>query len=203
MQERRRITVRAAMAPAVCAAVVFLLVAAVPCGAAQVQQQQQAAIEEACLKASTAHAGVSYDHCVSSLSSDARARRAGAAGAGDMLALAGAAAPMAAEHASATEARMEALGEVEESPHARARLHHCLDLYDAAADLLRDALDNLRARVYGKAKQQLAAALGASESCEDVWKGEERVPVASHDREYGRMAVLALGLTTGAMSPIN
>ncbi|CAN6223453.1 unnamed protein product [Urochloa humidicola] len=201
MQERRRITVRAAMAPAVCAAVVLLLIAAMPCSAAQVQQQQKAAIEEACLKASTAHAGVSYDHCVSSLSSDARARRD--AGAGDMLALAAAAARMAAEHASATEARMEALGEVEESPHARARLHHCLDLYDAAADLLRDALDNLRARVYGKAKQQLAAALGASESCEDVWKGEERVPVASHDREYGRMAVLALGLTTGAMSPIN
>ncbi|CAN6192108.1 unnamed protein product [Urochloa humidicola] len=201
MQERRRMSSTAvtAMAP-LCVAMVLLLIAAVPCSAAHVQQQ--AAIEEACRKASMAHAGVSYDHCVSSLSSDARVRRDGGAS-GDMLALAAAAARMAAEHASATEARMEALGEVEESPHARARLHHCLDLYDAAADLLRDALDNLRARVYGKAKQQLAAALGASESCEDVWKGEERVPVASHDREYGRMAVLALGLTTGAMAPMN
>ncbi|CAL5036277.1 unnamed protein product [Urochloa decumbens] len=190
MQERGR-TSRAAMAP-LCVAVVLLLAAAeAPCSAAQ---QQQAAIEEACRKASIAHAGVSYDHCVSTLSSDGRSRD------GDMLSLAVAAARMAAEHASATEARMEALGEVEESPHARARLHHCLELYNAAADVLRDALDNLRARVYGKASQQLAAALGAAESCEDVWKGEERVPVATHDREYGRMAILALGLTTGAVA---
>ncbi|CAL5045237.1 unnamed protein product [Urochloa decumbens] len=198
MQERGR-TTRAAMAP-LCVAVVFLLAtAAPPCSAAQMQMQQQQVmgIEEACRKASMAHAGVSYDHCVSSLSSDGRIRRDAGA---DMLSLAVAAARMAAEHASATEARMEALGEVEESPHARARLHHCLELYNAAADVLRDALDNLRARVYGKASQQLAAALGAAESCEDVWKGEERVPVATHDREYGRMAILALGLTTGAVA---
>ncbi|GJN29927.1 hypothetical protein PR202_gb18192 [Eleusine coracana subsp. coracana] len=104
---------------------------------------------------------------------------------------------MAVEHASATEARMEGLSEAEESPHARARLRHCLDLYGAAADVLRDALDNVRARVYGKAAQQLAAAVGAAESCEDVWKGEDHVPVAGHDREYGRIALLALGLTTG------
>uniref|UniRef100_A0A453LML8 Uncharacterized protein n=3 Tax=Aegilops tauschii subsp. strangulata TaxID=200361 RepID=A0A453LML8_AEGTS len=32
------------------------------------------------------------------------------------------------------------------------------------------------------------AALGASESCEDAWKGAEEgsVPVAAQDREYGR-----------------
>uniref|UniRef100_A0A0A9VBL2 Uncharacterized protein n=1 Tax=Arundo donax TaxID=35708 RepID=A0A0A9VBL2_ARUDO len=92
---------------------------------------------------------------------------------------------------------MEDLHEVENSPHARARLHHCLELYGAAADVLRDALDNLQAHVYGKASQQLAAAVGAAESCEDVWKGEERVPLAGHDREYGRMAIVALGLTNG------
>ncbi|KAG2603734.1 hypothetical protein PVAP13_4NG007700 [Panicum virgatum] len=103
---------------------------------------------------------------------------------------------MAVDHAATTEARMEGLNEVEESPHARARLHHCRELYNAAADVLRDALDNLRARIYGKASQQL----GASESCEDVWKGEERVPVATHDREYGRMAAVALGLTTGIVA---
>lgn len=43
------------------------------------------------------------------------------------------------------------------------------------------------------------ACRGAAEKCEDVWKGEEKakVPVARHDREYGRMAVVALGLTSG------
>lgn len=82
-------------------------------------------------------------------------------------------------------------------PPTRARLRHCLDLYSAATDVLCDALDNLHARVYGKASQQLSAALGAAESCEDVWKGEEHVPVATHDREYGRMALVTLGLTSG------
>lgn len=173
--------------------VLLLLAAAAavaPCSA------QQAAtvtgIEEACRKAASAHAGVSYGHCVSSLASDARSRDAA-----DLHALAVLAARMAAEHAAATEAKMEGLSEVEESPHARARLHHCLELYGAAADVLRDALDNLNARVYGVASEQLAAALGAAESCEDVWKGEERVPVAAHDREYGRMALVAVGLTGG------
>ena len=43
----------------------------------------------------------------------------------------------------------------------------------AAADVLRAALDNIRARVYGRAVEQIAAALGAAERCEDAWKGEE------------------------------
>jgi pectinesterase inhibitor-like protein len=186
MQQERRSTAMVAAA----AAVVLLLAtaAAPPCSA----QQAVMSIEEACRKAASAREGVSYEHCVSSLASDGRSRDAA-----DLHKLAVAAARMAADHAATTEARMEDLSEVEESPHARARLHHCLELYGAAGDVLRDALDNLRARVYGRASQQLEAALGASEGCEDVWKGEERVPVAAHDREYGRMAAVALGLTTG------
>ncbi|OEL13983.1 hypothetical protein BAE44_0024997 [Dichanthelium oligosanthes] len=171
-------------------AVLLLATAAAPCSAQQAATAMS--IEEACRTAASVHAGVSYEHCVSSLASDARSRDAA-----DLHRLAVLAARMAVDHASTTEARMEDLSEVEESPRARSRLHKCLDLYNAAGDVLRDALDNIRARAYGKASQQLAAALGASESCEDVWKGEERAPVASHDREYGRMALVALGLTSG------
>ncbi|TVU12997.1 hypothetical protein EJB05_46665, partial [Eragrostis curvula] len=169
-----------------------LCLAAVLLAAATSNAQTITTIEDACRSAATRHAGVSYDHCVWSLSSDGRSRDAA-----DLEKLAALATRMAVEHAAVTEAKMQDLNELEESPHARARLHHCHDLYNAAADVLRDALDNIRARVYGKASQQLAAALGASESCEDVWKGEERVPVAGHDREYGRMAIVALGLTSG------
>ncbi|KAJ1257573.1 hypothetical protein BS78_10G006700 [Paspalum vaginatum] len=191
MQERRRI-ISTATGVVLAAALLLLATAGVaPCGA---QAATVMGIEEACRKAASAHAGVSYDHCVSSLASDARSRDAA-----DLHRLAVLAARIAVDHAAATEAKIEGLAEVEEAPHARARLNHCLDLYNAAADVLRDALDNLNARVYGMASQQLAAALGAAESCEDVWKGEERVPVAAHDREYGRMALVALGLTSGAM----
>jgi len=194
MQEPRRsaamgsVTVTTPLCYLAAAALLLLGTAVAPCGA-----QVVVTIEEACRMAASGGAGgMSYDHCVASLASDARSRDAA-----DLHHLAALATRIAVEHAAATEAKIEDLGEVEESPHARARLHHCLDLYNAAADVLRDALDNLHARVYGKASQQLAAALGAAESCEDVWKGEEHVPVASHDREYGRIALVALGLTSG------
>ncbi|XP_062229966.1 putative invertase inhibitor [Phragmites australis] len=189
MQERRSTAMaRAPLVPLCLAAAALLLAnAAAPCSA-----KTTVTIEEACRRAASSHPGVSYEHCVSSLASDARSREAV-----DLHNLAVLAARMAVEHAAATEAKIEDLNEVEDSPQASARLHHCLELYNAAAAVLRDALDNLHAHIYGKASEQLAAALGASESCEDVWKGEERVPVAGHDREYGRMALVALGLTSG------
>lgn len=195
MQERRRRSSSStAMGVSVTTTLCYLAAAALVLAARPCSAQAVVSIEEACRRAASSGAGVSYDHCVASLSSDARSRDAAAV---DLHHLAVLAARIAVEHAAATEAKIEDLSEVEESPHARARLHHCLELYNAAADVLRDALDNLRARVYGRASQQLAAALGAAESCEDVWKGEERVPVAAHDREYGRMALVAIGLTSG------
>uniref|UniRef100_A0A804PSW8 Pectinesterase inhibitor domain-containing protein n=1 Tax=Zea mays TaxID=4577 RepID=A0A804PSW8_MAIZE len=134
-----------------CAAALLLLVlgtAVAPCSA-----QAVVTIEEACRMAASGSGGVAYDHCVASLASDARSRDAA-----DLHRLAALAARIAVEHAAATEAKIEGLGE---------------------------------------ASQQLSAALGAAESCEDVWKGEEHVPVATHDREYGRMALVTLGLTSG------
>nr|CAB3448489.1 unnamed protein product [Digitaria exilis] len=150
-------------------------------------------VEDACRGASDTHFGVGYEHCVASLASDPRSKEAG-----DMHGLAVLATKQAIDHAASTESKIDGLAELEESPHARARFNHCLELYGGAADLLRDALDNLKARIYGKAMEQLAAALGASESCEDAWKGEDRIPVAAHDREYGKMAHIALGFTHAA-----
>jgi pectinesterase inhibitor-like protein len=158
-------------------------------------------VEEACRGASETHAGVDYDHCMASLGADPRSSEAGNK---NMHGLAVLATKMAIDHAASTESKIDDLAELDaeaESPQARrARFNHCLEQYGGAADLLRDALDNLKAKIYGKAMEQLTAAMGASESCEDAWKGEEeqhRVPVAAHDREYGRMALVALGLTSG------
>ncbi|XP_020199672.1 putative invertase inhibitor [Aegilops tauschii subsp. strangulata] len=186
------------MAAALAVAVAVLFLAGAPRTAQAAVMAASAGIEEACRGAADRDAAVDYEHCVASLSSDAEGRDAA-----DMHALAAAATRMAVEHAAATEARMEGLGEAEGSPRARARLGRCTELYGAAADVLRDALDNIRARVYGRAVEQIAAALGAAERCEDAWKGEEvargggGVPVAGHDKEYGRLAVVALGITSG------
>ncbi|KAM0885108.1 hypothetical protein ACQ4PT_030572 [Festuca glaucescens] len=183
---------RTFMAAAATAALVLLLATTARAESAP------AGIEEACRGAASRDSAVDYAHCVSSLSSDPHSRRDAA----DMHALAAAATRMTIEHAAATEARFDGLGEAEESPRARARLGHCLEAYGAATDVLRDALDNIRARVYGRAVEQIAAALGAAERCEDAWKGEEeqqKVPAVAtaHDREYGRLAAVALGLTAG------
>jgi pectinesterase inhibitor-like protein len=159
-------------------------------------------VEEACRGASETHAGVDYDHCMASLGADPRSSEAGNK---NMHGLAVLATKMAIDHAASTESKIDDLAELDaeaESPQARrARFNHCLEQYGGAADLLRDALDNLKAKIYGKAMEQLTAAMGASESCEDAWKGEEeqhRVPVAAHDREYGRMAHIAFGFTHAA-----
>jgi pectinesterase inhibitor-like protein len=153
-------------------------------------------VEAACLDASETHHGVAYEHCVASLASDPRSKEAEA---GNMHGLAVLATKLAIDHAGSTESRMDDLaGLEEEDARARARFNHCLEQYGGAADLLRDALDNLKAKIYGKAMEQLAAALSASESCEDAWKGEERVPVGDHDKEYARMAHIALGFTHAA-----
>ncbi|XP_066324703.1 putative invertase inhibitor [Miscanthus floridulus] len=159
-------------------------------------------VEEACRGASETHAGVDYDHCMASLGADPRSKEAGNK---NMHGLAMLATKMAIDHAASTESKIDDLAELDaeaESPQARrARFNHCLEQYGGAADLLRDALDNLKAKIYGKAMEQLTAAMGASESCEDAWKGEEeqhRVPVAAHDREYGRMAHIAFGFTHAA-----
>ncbi|KAM3196674.1 hypothetical protein ACQJBY_072401 [Aegilops geniculata] len=189
--------VHATSMAALTVAVAALFLAGAPRTAQAAVMAASAGIEEACRGAADRDAAVDYEHCVASLSSDEEGRDAA-----DMHALAAAATRMAVEHAAATEARMEGLGEAEGSPRARARLGRCTELYGAAADVLRDALDNIRARVYGRAVEQIAAALGAAERCEDAWKGEEArgggaVPVAGHDKEYGRLAVIALGLTSG------
>ncbi|KAI4974333.1 hypothetical protein ZWY2020_047613 [Hordeum vulgare] len=138
-------------------AVAALFLAGAPCTA---QASASAGIEEACRGAAERDAAaVDYAHCVASLSSEREGRDTA-----DMHALAAAATRMAVEYATATEERMEGLGEA----HGRARSRS----------------QPWRPR------------------CEDAWKGEEdaqgggtgAVPVAGHDKEYGRLAVVALGL---------
>ncbi|KAI4978494.1 hypothetical protein ZWY2020_015247 [Hordeum vulgare] len=194
--------------PAVCIFGVLFLAAA---AAAQAQVEVEApescanpvSVEAACRGASDTHHGVDYEHCVRSLNADARS--AEASGGSGIHGLAVLATRIAIDHAASTEAKIEDLAEIEaedagSDPARRARFDHCLEQYGGAADLLRDAVDNLQAKVYGLAMQQLMAALGASESCEDAWRGTPAhgVPVAAHDREYGRMAHIAIGFTHAA-----
>jgi hypothetical protein len=59
-----------------------------------------------------------------------------------------------------------------------------------------------RARVYGRGVEPIAAALGTVERCKDAWKKEEEeqkvhAVATMHDREYGRLAAVALRITAG------
>ncbi|KAL5196430.1 hypothetical protein ABZP36_008398 [Zizania latifolia] len=166
----------------------FLVVAVAPARGAADEEPEECAtpvsIEAACRGASETYHAVAYDHCVASLATDPRSKEVGSS---SLHGLAMLATRMAIDHAASTESKIDDLAELEpeDSPQARARFNHCLEQYGGAADLLRDALDNLKAHIYGTAMEQLSAALGASESCEDAWKGEQSqsVPVAGPDRE--------------------
>ncbi|PNT65674.1 hypothetical protein BRADI_3g00610v3 [Brachypodium distachyon] len=184
-------------------AFVFFLVAAAMAPASVEAEMEECAkpvsVSAACRGAADTHHGVDYDHCVRSLSVDPRSAEAAGGGIHGLAMLA---TRLAIDHAASTEAKLDDLAQLEpeeeEGARKRARFNHCLEQYGGAADLLRDALDNLQAKIYGKAMEQLMAALGASESCEDAWKGEKELPVAAHDREYGRMAHIAVGFTHAA-----
>ncbi|GJN18749.1 hypothetical protein PR202_gb05945 [Eleusine coracana subsp. coracana] len=174
-----------------CAVVVVMLLSIIA-GAHEIDAVEEAAaaecsspvsVEEACRGASETHAGVAYDHCVAALGADPRSKEKEA---GNMHGLAVLATKMAIDHAASTESKIDDLAdlslvhhqqqqqqEASSSADLRFKFNHCLEQYGGAADLLRDALDNLKAKIYGKAMEQLAAALGASESCEDAWKGTE------------------------------
>ncbi|KAF0895421.1 hypothetical protein E2562_012429 [Oryza meyeriana var. granulata] len=183
----------------VLASLIYLLLVFTVAPAHAVEEPEECAspvsVEAACRGASETHHAVAYDHCVASLAGDPRSKDKEA---GSLHGLAMLATRMAIDHAASTEAKIDDLADLEPED-ARARFNHCLEQYGGAADLLRDALDNLKARIYGTAMEQLSAALGAAESCEDAWKGDEQnVPVAAHDREYGRMAHIALGFTHAA-----
>ncbi|KAF7081937.1 hypothetical protein CFC21_085839 [Triticum aestivum] len=187
-------------------ALLLLLLLAAPAAAAGEWDAPEScatpvSVEAACRGASDTHHGVDYEHCVRSLSADARSADASASA--GIHGLAVLATRIAVDHAASTEAKIEDLAELEaeaEGAASRARFEHCLEQYGGAADLLRDALDNLQANVYGLAMQQLMAALGASRSCEDAWRGApaRAVPVAAHDREYERLAHIAIGFTHAA-----
>ncbi|KAM3317843.1 hypothetical protein ACQJBY_035507 [Aegilops geniculata] len=186
-------------------AAALLLAAAAPAAAAGEWDAPEScatpvSVEAACRGASDTHHGVDYEHCVRSLNADARSADASASA--GIHGLAVLATRIAVDHAASTEAKIEDLAELEAEAEGadRARFDHCLEQYGGAADLLRDALDNLQANVYGLAMQQLMAALGASRSCEDAWRGAppRAVPVAAHDREYERLAHIAIGFTHAA-----
>jgi pectinesterase inhibitor-like protein len=185
-----------------CCVLMLMIAAAAHAGEQEAEEcASPMSIEEACRGASETHHAVAYDHCVASLTADPRSSSSEAR---SLHGLAMLATRMAIDHATSTVCKMDDLAELEpedsSSPSdARARFEHCLEQYGGAADLLRDALDNLKVRIYGTAMEQLSAALGAAESCEDAWKGDEgNIPIAAHDREYGRMAHIAIGFTHAA-----
>jgi hypothetical protein len=71
-------------------------------------------------------------------------------------------------------------------PQAPAHFNHYLEQYDGATNLLRDTLDNLKAKIYGKAMEQLTTMMGTSESCEDAWKGKQASTTTSKQRSTTR-----------------
>ncbi|XP_020093035.1 putative invertase inhibitor [Ananas comosus] len=149
-----------------------------------------ASVEEACKSAADKHSAVSLQHCISALGSDPRSHSA------DLHGLAAVAVKLAIDHATSTESKIDDLIDLEPTPSVKERLSSCLEVYSDAVDSLRNALDNLNARLYDKATNLLTSSLTAAESCEKVLEGAKGLSsVVADDRDYGKLASIALGIT--------
>ncbi|KAF8775738.1 hypothetical protein HU200_004276 [Digitaria exilis] len=172
------------------AAVLLLLgTAASPCSAEETTTKTAVSVEKACRTAASAQAGVSYDHCVSTLASEARGRDAA-----DMQQrLAVAAARMAADHAAATGARMEGLGEAEEPARAA---RGCGTAWISTAA---PPTSSARACTGGR-RSGWRRRWAPPRAARTPGRARKPHPSPHTDREYGRLALLALGLTTAIVA---
>ncbi|KAJ6851664.1 putative invertase inhibitor [Iris pallida] len=153
-----------------------------------------ASVEETCKGITSVRPDVGYDFCVSSLESDPDSVSA------DPDGLAVVAIRLSIANATAVAAKIESLmrgGEEDQSdPSLRECLGVCAEVYSDAVDHLNQALASIRARSYGDAVTFLSAALDAADNCEDAFGdlGWGTSPVAAEDRDYGRLADIALAI---------
>ncbi|XP_074568848.1 putative invertase inhibitor [Curcuma longa] len=119
-------------------------------------------VKDACKLVADKYPAVGYDFCVKSLKKS---------GSGDLHNLALVATRTAIAHAASAEAEIEELMELEVDSADKNNFDKCLDAYADDVDHLRNAVDNIAARVYKKAAQQLAAAKSAAKKCEAAFAG--------------------------------
>nr|XP_009396688.2 PREDICTED: putative invertase inhibitor [Musa acuminata subsp. malaccensis] len=160
---------------------------------AAVQQQtcgSPATVEDACKAVVDTQPAVGYDFCVSSLGAATSLVKPT-----DLHELAATAAKLAISHATATESKIEELMDLENDATVKSCFNTCLDVYTDATDRLRDALDNLSARLYQKAMAQLDGAMDAADKCEEAFKESKgSFPLASMDKDFSRLASIAHGI---------
>ncbi|CAL9124526.1 unnamed protein product [Musa textilis] len=150
-------------------------------------------LQDTCRRITTSHSGIGYEFCVASLQADpacASADRRGLAMIATRLSLAGASAAMSAI-ANMTGAKP--------NPRSRDCLGVCWEVYDAAIDHLNVAMRNIGAGRYREAVVFLSAAVDAPDNCEDAFReigdGAPSSPLAHEDRDFGRVAAMALAIT--------
>ncbi|KAJ0964338.1 hypothetical protein J5N97_029460 [Dioscorea zingiberensis] len=99
-------------------------------------------------------------------------------------------------HAASTESKIEEMMELETDGKEKDAFGSCLDEYRDAIDKLNDALDNLNSKLYDEAVTLMEKVFDAAEICEEAFLEvqEGSSPLASEDRNYGRLASLALAL---------
>ncbi|WOL00005.1 invertase inhibitor [Canna indica] len=149
-----------------------------------------ASIEDACKFVSERKMTVGYDFCLSSLKKATKSMHST-----DPHDLAEAATKLAIAHAMSTENKIDELMDLETDAKDKACFSECLDVYTDAVERMRDALDNISTRVYGKATMQLEGAVNAGAKCEAAFAGSKgSSPLVTMDQEYSQLANIALGI---------
>ncbi|XP_074587594.1 putative invertase inhibitor [Curcuma longa] len=138
-------------------------------------------IKDACKLVADKYPAVGYDFCFKSLKKFPS---------GDLHDLALVATRTAIAHAASAESEIEELIDLETEPAAKSSFDKCLDAYADAVERMRNAVDNIAARVYKKADQQLGDAVAAAKKCKTDGnnKGALLAPAGS---DYAKLANIA------------
>ncbi|KAG6533885.1 putative invertase inhibitor [Zingiber officinale] len=141
-------------------------------------------VKDACKLVADKYPAVGYDFCVKTLKKSPS---------GDLHDLALVATRTAIAHAASAESEIEELINLETESAAKSSFDKCLDAYADAVERMRNAVDNIAARVYKKAEQQLGDATAAAKKCKAAFtdgnnKGALPAPAGSDYLKLANMA---------------
>lgn len=141
-------------------------------------------VQDACKLVADKYPAVGYDFCVKSLKKSSS---------GDLHDLALVATRTAIAHVASAESEIEELIGLETESATKRSFDKCLDAYADAVERMRNAVDNIAARVYKKAEQQLGDSTAAAKKCKAAFadgdnKGAMLPPAGS---DYAKLANIA------------
>ncbi|GAB2212145.1 hypothetical protein Droror1_Dr00025494 [Drosera rotundifolia] len=150
-------------------------------------------VQETCAKVAKSDPTVNINFCISVLNGDSSGRTAVSIEQLELASL-----KLGIANATSVRARVKALltqtGQFD--PYSVTCLKDCLELYSDATYTLQQAVGDIKARDYMKANQDVSAAMGNSDTCEDQFgeKGKTS-PLKKENGLFSQLTAISLAIT--------